>query len=277
MIDAALLSAFLGLAQGQGPPDAPVRRVPQGHEPAAEPVGVWLEKAPGGDRVVVESGVTLGELAVAGQRILSRVCQWKPDAAPILGTARLGISARQEIPLAEFEPWLETVLLANDFVLVLPFEGSQEPVQLVHLRGTDRVKLASAARFVPAEELPRYRHPATLVLTTVRLRYLDPKVAAANLRPYFTDPNLEHVSAMGDTLHFQGFPRRLASCLAILREADHESEARALAPPPNQGTPAAGTGAGTSVEDLAARVKQLEDGIEVLRAMIKELTAERRR
>ncbi|MCI0589632.1 MAG: hypothetical protein L0323_22685 [Planctomycetes bacterium] len=277
MIGAALLSTVLGLAQGQGPPDSPVRRVPQGQESAAEPVGIRLEKARGGDMVVVEPGVTLGDLAFVGEGFLGRVCHWKPEVEHILRTARPGLSARQEVPLAEFDPWIETVLLANDFVLILPAEGSQEPVQLVSLRGTDRNRLQSSARFVPAEELPRYRHPATLVLTTVRVRYLDPKVAAANLRPYFTDPNLENVSAMGDTLHFQGFPRRLASCLTILREADHESEARALAPPPDRGTSAAGSGAGTSVEDLAARVKQLEDGIEVLRAMIKELTAERRR
>ncbi len=274
MIEAALLSTVLGLAQGQGPPDAPVHRGPQEHAPAAEPGRIRLEKTPGGDRVVVEAGFTLMDLACDGEKLLGRVCQWDEASEQLLKATRVALSARQEIPLAEFDPWLETVLLANDFVLLLPAEGSRDPVKVASLRGPDRYRIKSSARFVPAEELPRYRHPATLVMTTVRVHYLDPSIAAANLRPYFTDPNLEHVSSIGDTLHFEGFPRRLASCLTILREADHESEARAFAPSTDGG---AGAGSGTSVEDLAARVKRLEDGIEVLRAMIKELTAERRR
>ena len=59
MIEAALLSTVLGLAQGQGPPDAPVHRGPQEHAPAAEPGRIRLEKTPGGDRVVVEAEFTL--------------------------------------------------------------------------------------------------------------------------------------------------------------------------------------------------------------------------
>ncbi|HKB15308.1 MAG TPA: hypothetical protein VKF62_04550, partial [Planctomycetota bacterium] len=90
---------------------------------------------------------------------------------------------------------------------------------------------------------------------------------------------LESVSGMGDTLHFRGFPRSLASSLRILSEADHESESRAIPAPADRGTRDAepASTAGPSVEDLAARIKQLEDGMEVLRSMIRELTAQTHR
>ncbi|HET6202129.1 MAG TPA: hypothetical protein VFI25_04935, partial [Planctomycetota bacterium] len=218
--------------------------LPQEAAPGARP-----GKAASGERVIVEPEITLEGLLRLGEKTLGRVYQTRPEHAAILQNARPGLASRQEIPLAEFEPWLETILVANDFVTLFPPEGSPQIVRLAHLKGQDRGAIRSLARFVPAGEVARFRHPAAPIQTSVTLRYLDPVRAVTNLRPLLTDSNLEMVSVIGDTVVVAGLTGTVSAWLEILKAADVESAATVAPSPDRSGPGEASPGPGA----LAAR------------------------
>ncbi|MCI0589580.1 MAG: hypothetical protein L0323_22420 [Planctomycetes bacterium] len=262
MIAAFLLAPLLALSPRPLPQDAPP--------------GIRVEKSPKGDVVVVDAGLTLGGLVRRGGEILGRVYLSRTQESSALSNTPVGLSGSQTVPLADFEPWLEGVLRTHEFATVVPPEGSLEPFQLVSLRGEGRPMLVTAARLVPVEDVANYRHPGTLIRTSLPLRHIDASRAAANLRPLFTDPNLESVSMVGssNTVVLQGFPRSVSTWVEVLKGADVEPVERpeviaALA----QRFAAPGRGE----ESLEGRLKRVEEALDSLRSAVRDLAADLRR
>ncbi|HKB15999.1 MAG TPA: hypothetical protein VKF62_08030 [Planctomycetota bacterium] len=240
------------------------------------PPGVRVEKSPKGDVVVVDPGLTLGGLVQRGGEILGRVYLSRTQDSTGLSGTPVGLSASQTVPLADFEPWLEGVLRTHDFATVIPPEGTREPFQLVHLRGEGRNTLVTSARLVPVEDLASFRHPGTVIRTSLPLRYIDAARAATNLRPLFTEPNLESVSMAGNsnTLVLQGFPRTVSTWVEVLKLADVEPVGR----PEEVAAIAERLRAPARVEEsVEGRLKRVEEALDALRAAVRDLAADLRR
>jgi hypothetical protein len=262
MIAAFLLAPLLALASPPLPQDVPA--------------GIRVEKSPKGDVVVVDAGLTLGGLVRRGGEILGRVYLSRAQESNILSSTVVGISASQTVPIAEFGPWLEGVLRTHEFATVVPPEASLEPFQLVSLRGEGRPMLVTGAPLVPLEQVATFRHPGTLIRTSLPLRYIDAARAASNLRPLFTDPNLESVSMVGssNTVVLQGFPRSVSTWVEVLKGADVEPVER----PEVIATLAQRFAApGRGEESLEARLKRVEEALDSLRSAVRDLAADIRR
>ncbi|HET6202382.1 MAG TPA: hypothetical protein VFI25_06235 [Planctomycetota bacterium] len=277
MIPTLLLSiAPLSLTQDAPPVRVRVEKAASPTPPNA-PSGIRVEQTARGKEVVVESGIPLADLVTWGGVILGRVYTWRQDSEPVLRGTPVKLTSPQSVPIADFEPWLEGVLLTQDFVTILPPEGSLEPVLLVNLRGADRSMLPRSALFVPAEEVPRFRHPGTLIRTAVPLTYLDAQRAAVNLRPFFTDPHLESISPLGSSngVVIQGFPRTVSTLIAILKIGDAGGLDGARLPVLERLPEAAGEKAGATPFEI--RLRRLEEASEAFQAAIRNLAAESRR
>ena len=261
MIAACLVFPLLALASPPLPQDIPP--------------GIRVEKSPKGDVVVVDSGLNLAGLVRRGGEILGRVYLARAQESMILSNTDVGLTAPQTIPLADFEPWLEGVLRTHEFATVVPPEGTLEPFQIVSLRGEGRPMLVTAARLVPVEDVAHYRHPGTLIRTSLPLRYIDAARAASNLRPLFTDPNLESVSMVGssNTLVLQGFPRSVSSWVEVLKGADVEPAEKPIVVAAHSERQAV-----VRVEEsLEARLKRVEEALDSLRTAVRDLAADLRR
>ncbi|MGH7151258.1 MAG: hypothetical protein ACREIU_11185 [Planctomycetota bacterium] len=240
------------------------------------PPGIRVEKSPRGDVVVVDPGLYLLGLVRRGGEILGRVHLARAAESTNLGATPVGLTAPQSVPLAEFEPWLEGVLRTHEFATVVPPEGTLEPFQLVSLRGEGRSMLVTGARLVPVEDLPRFRHPGTLIRTSLPLRHIEAARAASNLRPLFTDPNLESVSVVGtsNSLVLQGFPRSVSTWVEVLKGADVEPAERPVdvAPSPERSAAAARV-----EESLEGRLRRVEEALDALRSAVRDLASDLRR
>ncbi len=240
------------------------------------PPGIRVEKSPRGDVVVVDPGLTLGGLVHRGGEVLGRVYLARGQESNLLSSTPVGTTAPQTVPLADFEPWLEGVLRTHEFATVVPPEGTLEPFQIVSLRGDNRALIVSTARFVPVENLPRFRHPGTLVRTSLDLRFIDSMRSATNLRALLTDPNLESASVVGssNTLVLQGFPRSVQTWVEILKGADVEPAGGAVVPLPSPERRAAVV---RGEETLEGRLRRVEEALDALRSAVRDLAADVRR
>ena len=237
------------------------------------------EKTPQGERILLDPEMTLEQFILEAGRILGRGYQWKAEAQALLGST-LRVTGFRSVPAADFESFFEQMLLAYDFLAVPPPESSALPWKIYYLKGSDRQNLRSFARYVPVEEIEKYRSRVILLTTGLRLRYLEAQRAVNNLRALFPDQTIETITTIGDTVVLSGFASNVAIMATLLKEADVEAEAqKAPALPP--GKPAApghaAPSGATRDGDLEARLKGLEDSVDSLRQAVRDLAAALRR
>ncbi len=147
-------------------------------------------------------GVTLEQFVQICQETTQLNFTWKQDAEQGLRTTKVKLLGKKRIPKDKdrFYAFFQTILKINDFVCLEVGRRPLEVVLLVSLRGTDRNILKQSATYILPDEIERYADkPGALVTALVPLQYLEARTTATNLRPFFTDPNLENVNTIGNS------------------------------------------------------------------------------
>lgn len=246
----------------------------------ASPYGaIRREATPGGERIVVEPGLTLEEFIVQGSELLGRVVTWKTEAETLLESTRMRFSAPVRVEPEGFRDFFETTLLQQYDFVTIPPPGEKEGVYTVtYIKGGDRPFLKQRALMVPLGELPLYRGRGILVTTTIPLSHVDAQRLVTNLRNYFPDPQLESISTMGNSNSFliTGFAPTVARFCELIQSLD-------VPPPefPQEGRlflgPKQASGAPAPIPweaEFANRLGEVSQILQVLVTQIEGLAAE---
>ncbi|HET6203959.1 MAG TPA: secretin N-terminal domain-containing protein [Planctomycetota bacterium] len=214
---AALALAFLlapragGALQDQPPQEPPAGQPGQPPVLPAPPRTVLrTEQEPiteGKDFYIINfdaspDGVTLEQFIQICQRTTQLNFTWRQDAEQLLKGTKVKLIGTKKIPKNpdRFYAFFQTMLKINDFVCLEVGKPPLQVILLVSLRGTDRNILKQSATYILPDEIERYADkPGALVTALVPLQHLDATRAAQNLRPFFTDPNLENVTTIGNS------------------------------------------------------------------------------
>ncbi|HKB17364.1 MAG TPA: hypothetical protein VKF62_14950, partial [Planctomycetota bacterium] len=147
-------------------------------------------------------GVTLEQFVQICQETTQLNFTWKADAEQFLKSTKVKLLGKKRIPKDKdrFYAFFQTILKINEFVCLEVGRRPLEVILLVSLRGTDRNILKQSATYILPDEIERYADkPGALVTALVPLQYLEARTTATNLRPFFTDPNLENVNTIGNS------------------------------------------------------------------------------
>jgi general secretion pathway protein D len=99
-----------------------------------------------------------------------------------LGTFRL----KRERFADDFYAFFQTMLYIKGFAVVARNEGDLELFEIVSQAGPRGREVTSGARYVPPDDLARYRNQTGVpILTTVTLKHINATIATNALRPFF--------------------------------------------------------------------------------------------
>ncbi len=121
--------------------------------------------------------------------------------APNMGGTKISFIGPKRVHKENFFAFFQTILRIYGYAVVKRGEGDTEVYEVAALNSQKRNDVKSASRFIPCDELEQYaRDEGTVVLTTVKFKYMDPRQAASTLRPLFTDSaNFAQVVSVGDS------------------------------------------------------------------------------
>jgi general secretion pathway protein D len=204
------LSPALRAAQDEPPPQQPP--VQPGQPPilpapkiAARPQEETLTEEKGYYVInfdASQDGVTLEQFIQICQETTQLNFTWKQETDAALKSTKIKLLGKKRIPKDKdrFYAFFQTILKINEFVCLEVGKRPLEVILLVSLRGTDRNILKQSATYILPDEIERYADkPGALVTALVPLQWLDSRTTATNLRPFFTDPNLENVNTIGNS------------------------------------------------------------------------------
>jgi hypothetical protein len=131
------------------------------------------------------------------------------------------------IRLDHFMSWFQTVLHVNSYVMIQRGEQDTEFYEFVYLAGPHRMRVLANPRWVPAEELSKYRLAAgTYVLTVIHLAHIDAVRATNSLRPLFGhDPQSQITAGEGRTVALTGFAPTVVALAQALTAMDRPTPA----------------------------------------------------
>ncbi len=121
--------------------------------------------------------------------------------APAAQGPRISFIGPKRVKKENFFAFFQTILRIYGYAVVKRGEGDTEVYEVASLSSQQRMDVKTAARFVPCEELSQYsKDEGTVLLTTVKFKYMDPRQAASTLRPLFSDNiNFSQVVSVGDS------------------------------------------------------------------------------
>lgn len=130
------------------------------------------------------------------------------------------------VPKVQARELLESLLKQHNFAMVEQGEPPLRTVRLVRMQGEGLQALKSCVRFVPAEELERYRsRSGSLITTTLRLQHLNAQAATTMLSRFFSNAALEGFASLSDAgtppaLMLVGFGPTLCSIRDLIQSLD---------------------------------------------------------
>jgi len=150
--------------------------------------------------------------------------QTTKETASVLKQCPIGLNRSIDVPPSEVYRIFETLLIANDFIVVHLSDAEPRIWQLQSLSGGGRGggQLKNEAMVVQESELAAWAaHPATLITTTIDLPSTDVRTLSNSMRTMFTDANTQQIIPVGNSsLIITGFARNVASIVAMLRRID---------------------------------------------------------
>ncbi len=193
--------------------------------PATKPLAVPADREYSLQDLLIAFADSTGQLLAIGN-----------EARAILAQTPVGLNAAAEVPPEDVYSFVEGLLAHHHVVLALLARGKRPMLGVYPLMGGRSVPF-SAWLSVPAEELPRYRdHAALLVQTVVVLPSLDVRQAATSFRGLLRDTDHQTLLATGEhTLVLRGTGRFVADTVAMLEQVARANEAACPAGLPRAG------------------------------------------
>ncbi len=185
-----------------------------------------IEITPDGESYVLQfdetNGERLDDFIDLAQKVLLRPIKYQPNE---VGETRIFILGPQSVRIADFYQYFQAVLKAYDFLVVdygppgSTFLSVQK-VQSGGPRGTGGVKPQPIV--IDVSEIPNYRNdPATLLSTSVPLKYIDARTANTTFTGVFDSP-YEQVRAVenSNSVVFTAFGTSLWGAYQLVKLID---------------------------------------------------------
>jgi type II secretory pathway component GspD/PulD (secretin) len=137
-----------------------------------------------------------------------------------------GLNHSLDVPAQDVYPVIESILVQNDFVLVVRNDREPRLIAVENLNANRRGGLKMDAVYVPGDQIAQWtRHPAFLVTTMIDLPYTDVRTMSNSLRTMFTDQNTQQIIPVGNsnTLMMTGSGAFVANLSTMLRATDDVS------------------------------------------------------
>lgn len=150
------------------------------------------------------------------------------ETSALLKQRATGLLGSVEVPAGEVYPFVESVLVHNDFVLT-PLTNREPRLVAVYSSSMGPQRggsLRNTAIFVTAEEVQAYsRHPAILVTTVINMPSTDVRTLSNSMRTMFTDANTQQIIPVGNSnsLILTGYGSQVASLVAMMKRVDDDA------------------------------------------------------
>lgn len=160
-------------------------------------------------------------------RVTGIAIQAPKDTQSTLRAVPTGLNRTVVVPPSEVYRIFETLLIANDFVLVHLSDAEPRIWRIQSLQGGPQVR--QDATFIRESELELWaKHPATLVTVSLSLAHTDVRTLSNSMRTMFTDANTQQIIPIGsNSLIVTGFAPNVAAIARLLHAVDDLERARA--------------------------------------------------
>jgi hypothetical protein len=161
-------------------------------------------------------------------RVTGNTLVFTKEVRQLLDTTSSGLNHTLDVPADQVYPIVESILVQNDFMLVLRNDRDPRLLAIESLNINRRGGFKTDAAYVLPDRIHEWaRHPAFLVTTVVDLKYTDVRTLANSLRTMFTDQNTQQIVPIGNsnTLLVTGNGAFVASLVAMLHETDEYARA----------------------------------------------------
>lgn len=148
------------------------------------------------------------------------------ETTQYLNNARIPLTSGVTVPAAEVQNFVESLLIATDFVLTLDRITEPRLIGVHSLQTSSRNTIRSQAIHLPIERLEwMRRHPAILCVTSIDLPNTDVRQVSNSMRTMITDANTQQMLPAGNssTMVLTGFGRNIAALVDLLRTIDAAS------------------------------------------------------
>lgn len=244
MLVTLLVSSFLSFGCLVAPPQKPAQA-----EKTAMAGPFPVPKEGISIKAGTEGEMTLEDLAHEFSRVTGQNLLISRDTRAMLRATSTGLNRSVEVPPQEVYPFVENILIGNDFVLTLRSDREPRLVELSSLNtGSQRGSLRNGAVFVPAKSIAAWsQHPAFLVTTVIDLPHTDVRTLSNSMRTMFTDAQTQQIIPVGNSnsLIIVGFANSVAAMVEMLTFVDDmsrktmEEEMKKTPPAPAPKEPAA--------------------------------------
>ncbi len=158
---------------------------------------------------------------VTGENIILSV-----DTRVVLGTMGSGLLRDLEVAPKNVYSIVETVLIANRFVITDMGRGDDRMMSISSLDSAQRSNVRGGARFVPEEQLAYYAtHPALLIQTSISLPHSDVRTMGNSLRALVVDPNTMQIVPIPESngVILIGFAPQVIDLVKLLKQLDEDA------------------------------------------------------
>jgi hypothetical protein len=146
------------------------------------------------------------------------------ETRAVVQSTPTGLFKTVEVPPQEVYPFVESILVQNDFALFVLSDREPRMLAVWSLtQGQSRASPRNSAVYVPVKDIASYaRHPAILVTTMIDLPNTDVRTLSNSMRTMFTDANTQQIIPVGNSnsLIITGFGSSVANLVAMLRDCD---------------------------------------------------------
>jgi hypothetical protein len=172
-----------------------------------------------------DGGVSLQGLVDEFMRATGLLVLMDHNSGQLLKKRKLEVvttSSSAVIPPEQVYAFVESLLIANGFVLIDAHHEEPRTVRLVSLETQQRKTVKRDALFVPIERIDTYRdHPAMLVSTVVPLpEGADPRTVTNAMRTMLTDANTQSITPVGNAVEITGLGPNVSALAEILSTVD---------------------------------------------------------